>query len=103
MIKVIIESPYAGNIKENVKYAKECLLDSLNRGESPIASHLLYTQVLKDSDINQRRMGINAGLVWLDVTDKHIFYADLGYSPGMLEAFAYSKSKGIAVEERYIR
>jgi len=44
MTRVIIESPYAGDIEVNLKYAKLCILDSLKRGEAPLASHLLYTQ-----------------------------------------------------------
>ena len=44
MKKVIIESPYAENIERNIKYARACLKDSLNRNEAPLASHLLYTQ-----------------------------------------------------------
>ena len=38
---VIIESPYMGNVKSNVAYARKCMSDSLLRGESPFASHLL--------------------------------------------------------------
>jgi len=37
---VVIESPYAGDIEANVKYARECMSDCLKRGEAPIASHL---------------------------------------------------------------
>src|SRR5690606_24498929 len=45
---VIIESPYSGDVERNTEYARSCLLDSLRRGEAPIASHLLHTQVLED-------------------------------------------------------
>lgn len=66
-MKVIIESPYAGDVERNVEYARQCLLDSLRRGEYPIASHLLYTQVLDDLKPSERHTGIEAGLAWLDV------------------------------------
>ena len=102
MKRVIIESPYAGDVKRNVKYAKACLYDSLARGEAPIASHLLYTQVLNDKKPGERKKGIEAGLEWLEVADLHVFYIDLGYSPGMLEAFKISKALGRQVEERSI-
>jgi DNA polymerase I-like protein with 3'-5' exonuclease and polymerase domains len=48
-MRVIVESPFAGGFA-NVKYSRECIKDCLNRGESPFASHLLYTQkgVLND-------------------------------------------------------
>jgi hypothetical protein len=41
----------------------------LLRGESPIASHLLYTQpgILKDDVPEERPLGIEAGLAWRSV------------------------------------
>lgn len=94
---VIIESPYAGDIAANVAYARKCLRNSLFRGESPIASHLLYTQpeVLDDLIPEQRTLGINAGLSWAHVADLVVFCVDLGWSPGMLAARAYCEEHGI--------
>ena len=37
---VIMESPFAGAVQQNVHYARLCLRDCLLRGEAPIASHL---------------------------------------------------------------
>ena len=55
------------------------------RGESPFASHLLYTQpgVLKDGNSEERKRGINAGLDWVRVADLTAVYTDLGISDGM--------------------
>ena len=102
MKRVILESPYAGDIDRNIKYARECLKDSLNRGESPIASHLLYTQkgVLDDDIEEERVLGINAGLEWKEVADLHVFYVDYGMSNGMKYASEYAKSKNIDTEYR---
>lgn len=85
MRKVIIESPYAGNIEKNVEYARKCVRDSLLRGEAPIASHIMYTQqgILDDAVAEERRQGIDAGLEWRHVADATVVYADLGISPGM--------------------
>ncbi|HMW74518.1 MAG TPA: hypothetical protein PL173_11865 [Saprospiraceae bacterium] len=85
MIRVILESPYAGDVDRNVGYARKCLRDSLMRGESPIASHLLYTQegVLDDNIPQERDLGIKAGLEWTTVAEKHVFYVDYGVSRGM--------------------
>jgi hypothetical protein len=102
MKKVIIESPYAGNVQRNVEYAKLCLKDSLNRGEAPIASHLLYTQVLDDLNTEERKQGIDAGLEWLKVADLHVFYLDYGWSLGMLYALRKSNELKIEVETRKI-
>lgn len=43
---VIIESPYAGDVARNVKYARLALCDSIARGEAPIAFHLVYPETL---------------------------------------------------------
>lgn len=104
MKRVIIESPYAGDIVRNVEYAKMCVRDSLMRGEAPIASHLLYTQdgILNDNIPTERELGINAGLMWLDCADLHVFYIDYGYSDGMKYAIEYARNKNIPVEIRLL-
>lgn len=83
MKRVIIESPYAGNVEANLDYARVCLYDSLSRGEAPIASHLLYTQVLDDKILAERARGIDAGLAWAPVADFIAVYTDRGITPGM--------------------
>jgi len=104
MKKVIIESPYAGNIEQNIKYARACLKDSLNRNEAPLASHLLYTQdgVLDDSIESERMNGINAGLAWIEFADIHVFYIDYGMSKGMEYARSFSMGSGVQLEFRKI-
>lgn len=86
---VVLESPYAGDIKRNLKYARACIRHSLSLGEAPIASHLLYTQpgILKDDVPEERKWGIAAGLAWLSVAHAHVFYIDLGWSNGMRAAY----------------
>jgi hypothetical protein len=84
---VIVESPYAGNVQLNTEYARAALRDSLSRGEAPIASHLLYTQVLSDSIPSERELGIVAGLAWRGTPNvTPVFYIDLGWSDGMRRA-----------------
>lgn len=104
MIKVILESPYAGNVERNVSYARRCVRDSLLRGEAPIASHLLYTQegILNDDIPQERRLGIDAGLEWKSVANKHIFYTDYGMSRGMEYALEQAKKNNIEIEFRKI-
>lgn len=99
---VVLESPYAGDVEFNLTYARKCLSDSLRRGESPIASHLLYTQVLNDLDPNERKQGVGAGLDWLKVAEKQVFYTDLGWSEGMKKAKRAGEEMGIEIEERKI-
>lgn len=104
MRRVILESPFAGSNAwrrfKNRRYARACLLDALSRGEAPIASHLLYTQVLDDRIIDQRRWGIEAGLAWLAVADASVVYIDLGISRGMQYGIEAAERAGIPIERR---
>ncbi len=105
MKKVIIESPYAGNIESNIKYARKCVKDCLNRGEAPICSHLLYTQsgILDDDITEERSLGINAGLAWANVADLHVFYLDYGMSKGMYYAMDAALKNNVEIEFRRIK
>ena len=101
--RVILESPYAGeHTGRNIKYARECVKDSLLRNESPIASHLLYTQegILDDNITTERDLRINAGLAWASVADLQVFYCDYGFSTGMEKALKYAKENDISYEIR---
>lgn len=85
---VIIESPYAGDVELNVAYARACVRDSLQRGEAPFASHLLYTQpgVLRDEVPEERELGITSGFEFRRIADIIAVYHDLGISSGMRRA-----------------
>lgn len=101
---VVIESPYAGEVEANVAYARRAMLDSLRRGEYPIASHLLYTQpgILDDLKPDERALGIEAGLAWAARADAAVFYVDRGWSAGMLAARDRHQREGRVCEERSI-
>lgn len=104
---VVIESPYAGQhwfapIRwwrqwRNVRYARQCCVDSFFRGEGPFASHLLYPQVLDDKDSWERQIGIQAGFEWGRHATAVAVYTDYGISPGMREAVKWYEQLGIPV------
>lgn len=104
MRRVILESPYAGDVEANVEYARRCVRDSLSRGEAPIASHLLYTQpgVLRDEIAFERQWGIDAGLAWRPVADASVVYIDRGVTRGMMYGIAAAHAAGLPVETRRI-
>lgn len=99
---VTIESPYAGDIAANETYARAAMRDCLLRGEACFASHLLYTQpgVLDDGCLAQRRLGVEAGLLFAQMTAKTVVYGDLGTSKGMEEGIARAEKAGRPVEYR---
>jgi hypothetical protein len=104
MTRVILESPFAGEVERNITYARACVRDSLSRGEAPIASHLLYTQegILNDDVPEERVWGIDAGLAWKNVAEKHVFYMDHGMSRGMQYGLEFATTNNIPVEQRYL-
>lgn len=101
---VILESPYAGDVEANVEYARRCVRDSLERGEAPIASHILYTQpgILRDGVPEERQWGIDAGLAWASVAEATVVYVDKGVSKGMQYGIENAKAANRPMEFRNI-
>lgn len=121
MTRVILESPLSAPTPEeraaNVRYAVECMRDSLQRGEAPFASHLMYSRnvaeavfeatlpggyhstslvsavvapygALDDSNPDERKLGMEAGFAWLAAAEKQVVYVDRGVSAGMRAGIA---------------
>ena len=102
MMRVILESPFAGNVQRNVAYARACVRDSQFRGEAPIARYILYTHhgILNDNVPTERQQGIDAGLAWRHVSDGTVVYADFGFSVGMRYGIEAALASGKPVEHR---
>ena len=99
---VVIESPFAGDIDMNIKYARACMRDSLNRGEAPYAMHLLYTQegILSDDIPEERNWGIEAGMAWVKHAGLTAVYTNLGITPGMEIGIQRAEEDGRQIEYR---
>ena len=102
MRRVIIESPFAGDRQRNKAYAKAALHDCLLRGEAPMASHLLYPEVLDDGVPEERELGILAGLEWGLVAHATVVYHDFGISSGMEQGILAAQNAGRSVEYRIL-
>jgi hypothetical protein len=93
--RVIIESPYAASPKatvpEHVHYACCAMRHSIDQGEAPFASHLLYPNVLDDSVPLERARGIQAGYEWMQAADIVAFYIDFSWSLGMVKALKVAR------------
>ena len=104
--RVAVESPFApgplGDETTHVEYARRALMDSLLRREAPLASHLLYPQVLEDTDPRERAQGIAAGLTWARCADLTAVYIDYGVSPGMQSAIDAAQAAQQPIEYRTI-
>lgn len=96
---ILLESPYRGDRKRNVLYARRSMLDSIERHEAPIVPHLLYTIVLDDAIEEQRMLGLRMGDEFLDIVDLVVFYTDYGITPGM----QHRLNKALAIDSLSIQ
>lgn len=109
---VVIESPFRSLESSRInriimeiryrKYLDAAIEDCINRGESPIASHRMLTNVLDDKDPDGRALGIRLGFAWRDRADATVVYRDFGISEGMAAGIADAERKGVRVEYRRI-
>lgn len=103
---VIIESPWkASSVSEQLRnrnYALKCMKDSISKGEAPYASHLLYTQILKEENMEERNLSIDLGLQWGEKATKTVVYQDLGITSGMNYGIRNAIRLGREVEYRNI-
>lgn len=104
MILVSIESPFAGDVETNLRYARACMRDSIQRGEAPIASHLLYTQpgILDDQKPEERKLGMACGFAWNKMAHMTVVYTDLGVTKGMHEGMERAARDGRPVHTRML-
>lgn len=102
MKRVVIESPYAGDVERNTAYARACVADSLQRGEAPFASHLFYTQpdILRDEITEERALGIAAGLAWGQAAELTAVYTNFGISEGMQHGITNAVAVSRPIEHR---
>lgn len=102
MKKVIIESPFSGNVDANIEYAKKCMIDCISRGEAPFASHLFYPLVLNDDVQRERDLGMQMGFLWMESADLVAVYTDRGRSRGMDVGILRATKLGLPIEFRSI-
>lgn len=114
---VIVESPFkpsddtvaqyrgrysrAELLRQNLVYARLALLNALGRGEAPLASHLLYTQVWAESN-DLREAGIKAGIEMYHRVDLSALYVDLGVSAGMKLGQEHASLIGVETTRRLL-
>lgn len=99
---VVIASPYAGDVEDNLEYLNGCIFDSLMRDECPYASHALYPPVLDDNIPEQRERGMRAGYEQIRRADLLAVYMDRGISKGMREEINFAQKWRIPVEQRWL-
>lgn len=67
---VFICSPYRGDTKRNTAKAKEYARFAALCGKSPVVPHLLFPQFLDDDSEDERKRGIELGLLQMKQCDE---------------------------------
>lgn len=96
---VYIASPYAGDIENNIAFAKAACRYAIAQGKTPIAVHLLYPQILDDSNSIDRTFGLKLGLEVMERCDELWMCGDQT-SAGMLEELEQAKNMSLPI--RYL-
>ena len=73
---IYVASPYAGDIEQNTEFARKACRHVMNEGHAFFASHLLYPQLLDDSNPQERQAGLDMGLAMLPRCDELWCYGD---------------------------
>ena len=87
--KVYVASRYAGDVDTNVKAVIRYCRLVIDRGYMPIASHLLYPQILRDDDPVERELGMLFGLALLRDCDEVWVFGEV--SPGVAREIEEAK------------
>ena len=97
---VYVASRYAGDIPANTEAAVRCCRQVIAEGGMPVASHLLYPQILCDDDPAERRMGLAFGLALLRLCDEIWVFGEP--SPGMRQEITEARRLGKPVRYREV-
>ncbi|MCR5511700.1 MAG: hypothetical protein K6F54_12230 [Lachnospiraceae bacterium] len=101
--KAYAVSPFAGDVQTHIKEAIALCRYLISQNKIPVASHLLYPQILDDADPEQRELGLLYGLTLLEMCDEVVVLSDGpdDISPGMAGEIHEAKRLGKPI--RYIK
>lgn len=93
---IYVASPYAGDIEQNVEFAKEACRFVMDEGHAFFAPHLLYPQLLDDGNLEEREQGMEMGLAVLEKCDELWCFGER-ISHGMFMEIEQAKSLGMPI------
>lgn len=93
---IYVASPYAGDVKGNVRFAEEACRYVMDQGCAFFAPHLLYPTILDDSVPSERALGMAMGTTVLSKCDELWAFGER-VSPGMQSEIAEAQRLGIPV------
>lgn len=92
---VYVCSPYAGDTKRNIEYAKKLTRWAIVFGYVPITPHLYLPQVLEEDDERERAVGLQLGLDLLRRCDGIMVGSKFGITIGMKAEIELAEKLGL--------
>jgi len=83
MLIIMVESPFAGDVERNIIYARRAMRYVIDRGHVPIVPHLMYPQVMDDTDPEERARALHMCDILRLRAHETWFFVDYGMSKGM--------------------
>lgn len=100
---VYITSPYTGNIKRNLAFAKAAGLLAVHEGCTPIITHLMYPAILDDNNPEERSLGMLMDMSLVKLCNELWCFDANGISKGMQAKMAFAKNNNIPIVYRHER
>lgn len=97
---VNICSPLSGDVTGNTEKARKYCRFALERGQIPLAPHLLFPQFMDDEDPEERKLAMFMDIVLLGKCDELWVFGDR-VTPGMQEEIRAARRRGQKI--RYFR
>lgn len=100
---VYICSPLRGDYVTNTENAKNyCRVAMMHiPGVIPLAPHIYFPRFLYDTDEEERKLGMSAGIALLDKCDELWVFGIENPSEGMRAEIEHAKERGIPVREGF--
>lgn len=83
-------------------YVRRAVQDSLARGESPVAPHMLFHGLLDDDKADERAAGMDAGMAALWACERLAVYEDHDVTEGMEREIEAAREMGMPIDYRRI-
>ena len=98
---VYVCSPFAADKEHTVEEHRDFTIEYCRRvidqGHMPVASHLLYPQILNDSNPTERQLGLDFGLKLISLCDQLWVFGDR-ISDGMEKEINFAKARSMRVK-----
>nr|WP_326183644.1 DUF4406 domain-containing protein [uncultured Oscillibacter sp.] len=95
---IYVASPYAGDVKRNLEYAKAACRIVMDSGRAFFAPHLLYPGLLDDRIPQERQLGMDMGHTVLARYDELWVFGST-VSPGMRTEMEEAERLGIPIRK----